>query len=221
MKPLQDCRLYTFIDTGYLQGRSVEDLAQMLCDGGSDLIQLRAKTESVEEVERLAAKVLPILEAAGVGLVINDYPEIAAQLGAPCFHVGQEDFFDVGRSHIDQILSQMPASNSRRLLVGLSSHDPRQAQRAIAAGADYLGVGPVFATPTKPLASPVTLEYVRWAARSIRTPWFAIGGINLANLAAVLEAGAQRICVVSAILLAANPVQACQHFRERLLSGAQ
>ena len=86
----------------------------------------------------------------------------------------------------------------------------------MAAGADYLGVGPVYPTGTKPAAKPVTLEYVRWAAANLRIPWFAIGGITLDNLDDVLAAGAQRICVVSAILCADDLAAACRKFKDRL-----
>ena len=84
------------------------------------------------------------------------------------------------------------------------------------AGADYVAIGPIYATGTKPTARPVTLEYVRWAAASVRVPWFAIGGITLQNLDEVLAAGAQRICVVSAILNAPDVTKACRAFRQRL-----
>ena len=100
--------------------------------------------------------------------------------------------------------------------MGLSTHSPEQAKRALAAGADYVAVGPVYATGTKPAAKPVTLEYVRWAAAKINIPWFAIGGITLENLGDVLAAGAQRVCVVSAILNAPDVVKACAEFRRRL-----
>jgi thiamine-phosphate pyrophosphorylase len=100
--------------------------------------------------------------------------------------------------------------------VGLSTHEPTQARRAVAAGADYLAIGPVYATPTKPSAKPVTLEYVRWAAAHLKVPWFAIGGIHLDNLAEVIAAGARRICVVSAILNADDVVAACRQFKLKL-----
>ena len=98
----------------------------------------------------------------------------------------------------------------------MSTHAPDQALRALAADADYLAIGPVHATGTKPGAKPVTLDYVRWAAASVTRPWFAIGGINLSNLDEVLAAGAQRICIVSAILNADDVAQACAKFRRRL-----
>ena len=94
--------------------------------------------------------------------------------------------------------------------------DGALAQRAMAAGPDYIAIGPVFATGTKPTAQPVTLDYVRWAAANVTGPWFAIGGISLQTLPAVLAAGARRICVVSAILKAPDVAKACAEFRRKL-----
>ena len=211
MKPLADCRLYTFVDTAYLHGRAPELVAQQLCDGGSDLIQLRAKNSSPEEIKRMAEKILPVVRRANVGLVINDHLEIAKEVGADLCHLGQEDFFDAGHTHISELLP-----NNSPLLIGLSTHAPAQAQRALDAGPDYIAIGPVYATGTKPAAKPVTLDYVRWAAAHATVPWFAIGGVNLQTLDAVLAAGATRICVVSAILNAPNTARACAEFRRRL-----
>lgn len=210
MKSLSDCRLYAFIDTAYLRGRAPEVLAQQLCDGGADLIQLRAKTESVAEVQRLAEAILPVTRRAGIGLVINDHLAIAQALQAEYCHLGQEDFSQSGHVRASAL------TEGSSLQIGLSTHSPEQAIAAVQAGADYLGVGPVFATATKPQAQPVTLEYVRWAARNIQIPWFAIGGINLANLDTVLAMGARRICVVSAILTAPDVRGACEAFKARL-----
>lgn len=211
MKPLADCKLYTFVDTAYLHGRAPELVAQMLCDGGSDLIQLRAKNSSPEEIRCMAEKILPVTKRANVGLVINDHLEIAREIGADICHLGQEDFFDAGHKHV----SELRIANCE-LRIGLSTHASEQASRAVAAGADYIAIGPVFATGTKPTAKPVTLDYVRWAAANVTVPWFAIGGINLQTLDAVLAAGARRICVVSAILSAPDIVQACANFRNKL-----
>ena len=211
MKPLADCKLYTFVDTAYLNGRAPEVVAQQLCDGGSDLIQLRAKDVWADEIRRMAEKILPVTRRANVGLVINDHLEIARDLGAESCHLGQEDFFDAGHIRVSDL--RPPTSDLR---IGLSTHSPEQAKRALAAGPDYLAIGPVFATGTKPTAKPVTLDYVRWAAANVTIPWFAIGGINLENLGDVLAAGARRICAVSAILNAPDIAQACAEFRRRL-----
>ena len=206
MKPLHECRLYTFVDTGYLRDRDPATIAQQLCEGGSDLIQLRAKDSTVDEIRRLAELLLPITRAANVELVINDHPQIAMAVGADLCHLGQEDYFDAGVS-------------PGKVLFGLSSHAPEQALRAVDADPAYIAVGPVYATGTKPAAKPVTLQYVRWAAENLKLPWFAIGGITLENIDDVLAAGARRICVVSAILNAPDIREACHQFKERLASA--
>jgi len=241
MKPLAECRLYTFVDTAYLRGRKPEAVAQQLCDGGSDLIQLRAKDSPLEEIRRMAEAILPVTRRANVGLVINDHLSVAREAGADFCHLGQEDFFGAGHKHVSELKGrdgspsrppgrlgeatlpeQRGAPGGRalpELRIGLSTHAPEQAERALAAGADYIAIGPVYATGTKPTAKPVTLDYVRWAAApqsGVTVPWFAIGGINLSNLADVLAAGARRICVVSAILNADDVAKACAEFRRRL-----
>jgi thiamine-phosphate pyrophosphorylase len=211
MKPLSECLLYAFVDTAYLHGRAPEWIARQLCDGGADLIQLRAKNSPVEEVRRMAEAILPITRAANVGLVINDHLDIAREVGAEVCHLGQEDFFEAGHTHISQL-----ATPDSQLKIGLSTHAPAQAQRAVHAGADYIAIGPIYPTGTKPTAKPVTLDYVRWAAENVTVPWFAIGGINMRNIDAVLAAGAKRICVVSAILNAPDMAKACADFKNRL-----
>ncbi|MBN2506060.1 MAG: thiamine phosphate synthase [Verrucomicrobia bacterium] len=211
MKPLADCRLYTFVDTGYLRGRDPALVCRQLCEGGADLLQLRAKGAAPAEVRRLAEMLLPITRAAGVGLVINDHPRVALQVGAPWCHLGQEDFFGAGYRTAAQVTGCPKA-----MRLGLSTHTPDQALRTLKAGPDYIAIGPVYATPTKPAAPPATLDYVRWAASHVHLPWFAIGGITLDTLDAVLDAGARRICAVSAILNAPDVRAACQTFKQHL-----
>jgi thiamine-phosphate pyrophosphorylase len=135
-------------------------------------------------------------------------------MGADFCHLGQDDFFGAGFTRVSQL-----AASPSPPLVGLSTHAPDQAARALDAGPAYIAVGPVYATGTKPGARPVTLEYVRWAAARVKIPWFAIGGIHLGNLEEVLRAGAERICVVSAILNAPDIAQACREFKKRLQAG--
>ena len=185
MKPLAACRLYGFVDAAYLAGRDPAELARQLCDGGADLIQLRAKSADLDAVRRTALA------------------------------LGQEDFFEAGHRHLSELRTP-----GRPAEFGLSSHAPDQARRAVEAGADYVAVGPVFPTGTKPGRPAVTLEYVRWAAAHLTVPWFAIGGITLENLDSVLEAGATRVCVVSALLNAPNVTAACRSFHTRLASAA-
>jgi len=211
MRALADCHLYAFVDTAYLHGRAPDVIARQLCDGGADLIQLRAKKSPVDEIRRMAEAIVPITRAANVGLVINDHLEIAREVGAEFCHLGQEDFFDAGYQRVEELKTK-----NSKLKIGLSTHAPEQAQRAVVAGADYVAIGPVYATGTKPTAKPVTLDYVRWAAENVKVPWFAIGGINLQNIDVVLAAGARRICVISAILNAEDVSKACREFKRRL-----
>jgi thiamine-phosphate pyrophosphorylase len=214
LKSLADSKLYTFVDTAYLQGRAPEVVAQQLCDGGSDLVQLRAKNASPGEIRILAEKILPVTRRAKVSLVINDHLEIAREIGAEYCHLGQEDFFDAGHTRVSQLKTP-----DGRPLIGLSTHASAQAERAVVAGADYVAIGPIYATGTKPTAKPVTLDYVRWAAAHVTVPWFAIGGVNLQTIDDVLAAGGRRVCVVSAILNAPDIAKACREFRRRLDSA--
>jgi len=211
MKSLAECRLYGFVDAAYLDGRPPPALAEALCLGGADIIQFRAKDWDAGRVLATARELQPILREHGVLFVVNDHPDIAQSVGADICHLGQEDF--------------APFKNVRELerpglRIGLSTHGPDQARRSLAANPDYIAIGPVYATGTKPGAMPVTLDYVRWAAANVAIPWFAIGGITLQNLSAVLEAGATRICVVSAILRSPDVRETCRVFKERVLEGS-
>ena len=207
MKALAECSLYTFVDSAYLHGREPADLCRELCEGGSDLIQLRAKDWAVEKIRAAAEELRAVTREYGAGLVINDHPEIAKAVGADFCHLGQEDFFDAGHKHTSEFAG---------LQLGLSTHAPEQARRAIAAEPAYIAIGPIYPTGTKPTARPVTLDYVRWAGASVPIPWFAIGGITLENIGEVLSAGARRICVVSAIMNRTDVAQACREYREAM-----
>jgi thiamine-phosphate pyrophosphorylase len=211
MKPLAQCRLYAFVDTACLRGRDPADIARQLCRGGADLIQLRAKNASPGVIRRMAAAILPVARDSAVGLVINDHYDIARETGVDFCHLGQEDFFDAGFTRVAELAVEPSAPS-----IGLSTHDPEQARRALAAGPAYIAAGPVYATATKPGAVPVTLDYVRWAAKHVTIPWFVIGGINLGNLDQVIAAGASRICAISAILNAPDIAEACREFKKRL-----
>ena len=207
VKPLTECRLYAFVDGAYLHDRNPADLARQLCDGGADLIQLRAKDWPLDQIRETAEALLPITQAAGVRLVINDHRQLAREVGADFCHLGQEDFFDeTGDVRLE--LGDNPQ-------LGLSTHAPEQARRAMDAGADYLAFGPVFATPPKPGRPAVTLDYIRWADIEQGS---GSAFITLENMDSVLAAGAWRVCVVSAILNAPDVARACQQFHKRLAS---
>ena len=177
-----------------------------LLDGGVDLVQLRMKHAPDADVLREAAWMQEACAAAGVPFLLNDRPGLAARLGADGVHVGQDD----------ASVAQARAALGPGRLVGLSTHAPAQLAAAPAA-ADYVAVGPVWATPTKPGRPGVGLEYVAHAAAHAGArPWFAIGGIDVGNVGAVVAAGARRIVVVRALTQAADPAQAAATLKAAL-----
>ncbi len=191
---LQACRLY-------LITRPLPDLERVVetsLQAGVRLVQYRAK--EADDRSRLAeAQALQALcRRHGALFLVNDRIDLALAVDADGVHLGQDD---------------LPPALARRLLgpeklIGRSTHALEQLQQAERDGCDYVGVGPVNATPTKPGRTPVGLDYVRQAAAEARIPWFAIGGIESSSLAPVLEAGASRVAVVRAITDASDPAAA-------------
>lgn len=160
--------------------------------GGVDIIQLRAKRESVSAITALARELHRQTSAAQVPLVINDYAQIARDVGAEGVHVGQDD---ISIADVRRILGPYG-------FVGKSTHSREQAKEAAVEGADYIGFGPLFATPTKPDYVPIGLEEIAAVHAAVTSPIFCIGGIKLHNLPAVLAAGARRAVIVSELLQA-------------------
>ncbi|HPA16832.1 MAG TPA: thiamine phosphate synthase [Verrucomicrobiae bacterium] len=208
---LEQARLYAIIDTGYLGDRPVEFYARELVAGGADIVQLRAKGLPAERVIEMGRAILPILRDGGVPLIINDDPVAAGSVGAAGAHVGQDD---------------MPVRDARRLaawrvapqsIVGKSTHSPQQAFAAAEEGADYIGFGPLFATPTKPDYPAIGLCDVARVTAGAGLPVFCIGGVKIENLRDVLKAGARRVVVVSGILKAGRPSEYCRALKEILL----
>ncbi len=178
----------------------LEDFLEAAMAGGVDVVQVRDRTVGDRALLGGLEVAREVTRWAGVPLVVNDRPDLAVAVEADAVHVGQDD---------------LPVAVVRRfgLPVGLSTHAPGEID---AADADYLGVGPVYATPTKPGRSAVGLELVRYAVEHARMPWFAIGGIDAANLAEVVEAGAERIAVVRAIGDSRDPEAAARALRGAL-----
>jgi thiamine-phosphate pyrophosphorylase len=158
--------------------------------GGVDLIQLRGKEKSIDELVDLASEIHEITARSDTPLIINDYAEIAARVSVEGVHVGQDD---------DSILMARQKAG-RDLIVGKSTHSLAQAYAAQAEGADYIGFGPIFATPTKPDYKPIGLNDIRQVHLDVSIPIFCIGGINVDNLQLVIDAGAKRAVMVSALL---------------------
>jgi thiamine-phosphate pyrophosphorylase len=163
--------------------------------GGVDIVQLRMKDAADDAILSAAERFAAACARHGALFVVNDRPDLAAAANADGVHVGQDD---------------VSVAEARNLLgpdglIGLSTHSPAQIEAAAGAGVDYIGVGPVHATPTKPGRPAVGLHLVRYAARHATVPFFAIGGISPENVEAVHAAGAERIAVVRALTDAADP----------------
>jgi thiamine-phosphate pyrophosphorylase len=205
---LAAARLYVLITTALCRGRDPEDVARLAIRGGADMIQLREKEMPDGEFLALARKLRELCCEAEALFIVNDRPHIARIVDADGVHLGQDD---------------LPATEARRLLgaekiIGVSTHSPDQAAAAIKAGASYIGVGPVNATPTKPSAAPVGLGYVGYASRNVEIPFFAIGGVAAATAGGILEAGARRLAVCSAVISADDPESAAAEIKQAVLN---
>jgi thiamine-phosphate pyrophosphorylase len=196
MRPLNDCRLYGIIDLGYVERGGAARIVEQMIEGGVDLIQLRGKKQSLGELKDLATELHDFITKSSTPLIVNDYAEIARAAPVEGVHVGQDD---------DSIeIARQKAG--REILVGKSTHSLEQARAAQGEGADYIGFGPIFATPTKPDYAPIGLENIRRVHEEVNLPIFCIGGINIDTLQSVIDAGAKRVVMVSALLKAQNIV---------------
>jgi len=193
MTALRECRLYGIIDLGYIPRlRDCSRIAEQMVTGGVDLIQLRGKGKSIDELVDLVSEIHKITARSDTPLIVNDHAEIAARVPVEGVHVGQDD---------DSVLVARQKAG-RDLIVGKSTHSLAQAITANSEGADYIGFGPIFATPTKPDYKPIGLGDIRQVHLDVSIPIFCIGGINIDNLQQVIDAGAQRVVMVSALLKA-------------------
>ena len=216
-------RLYLICDSTP-GGRDLRDLLPAAIAGGVDIVQLRDKLLDDDELVSMSRELSVLCRRLGALFIVNDRPEIALEAGADGVHVGQQD---------------MPVGQARELvgaelLVGLSTHSPAEIDAAggVAAargqsghsrttrdnftGVDYIGVGPVYPTPTKPGRRATGLGLVRYAATHAALPFFAIGGIHAGNSTVVLGAGARRLAVVRAIAEAPDPERAARELRPPL-----
>jgi thiamine-phosphate pyrophosphorylase len=196
---LHRARLYLICDTDQIERAPLEEI---------DVLQLRDKDAPPDDL--LAAATLAARRCAehGVLFIVNDHPQLARESGADGVHLGQDD--------TAAFVARIILGDGR--LIGLSTHTPEQVDAA--EEVDYIGVGPIHATPTKPGRPPVGLELVQYAARRARLPFFAIGGIDASNVGAVRAAGAQRIAVVRAISDATDPASAARALREAPVGAA-
>ena len=189
---LKDAVLYGIVDLGYAAEDRLPEVTRQLIAGGAGVIQLRAKGCDHANILAWAHQLAPICREAGVPFIVNDFIDIAATVDADGVHLGQDD----------GPLSAAREALAEGKIVGRSTHSPEQARAALAEGADYIGFGPLYPTPTKAGRPAIGLAGVAEVQESVagQIPVFCIGGIKTANLPEVKAAGAKRVVVVSELL---------------------
>jgi thiamine-phosphate pyrophosphorylase len=202
-----DWRLYVITDSQHARGRSHRAIADAAIRGGATAVQLRMKDEPARVLLETAREVVSVCRAAGVPCIINDRADVALAAGADGIHVGQDD---------------LPARDARALLgkdrlLGVSAATVDEAVAAWRAGADYLGVGAVYATGTKTDAgAPVGTDRIRTICRAVPIPVVGIGGITVDNAAEVIRAGAAGVAVITAVTMAEDRAEATRRLREQI-----
>jgi thiamine-phosphate pyrophosphorylase len=203
VRSLADALLYAIIDLGYVSAANAPAILEKLVAGGIDLVQLRGKNRSLDELCVLAEQLLQLTKPAKIPLIANDHAKMAQCVEVQGVHVGQDD----------DSIKKVRAQIKRPIVVGKSTHSIEQAVTAEREGADYIGFGPIFSTPTKPDYRPIGLAYIREVHERVSIPIFCIGGIKSENLAQVIAAGAKRVVIVSGLLQAndiAGYARACK-----------
>jgi len=202
--------LYAILDRSVARGRELPELLEAVLAGGGRLVQLREKEMPLSELLPLTQRLVRRCREVGATLIVNDRADLALAAGAHGLHVGQDD---------------LPAPHARALLapgmpLGVSTHDPEQARQAVRDGADYVAVGSIFPTTTKPGFQLVGPDLIRRVRPEVPVPLVGIGGITEENASAVLAAGADSVAVISALCAAPDPEAATRAFLARIAPGA-
>jgi len=205
---LRDFRLYVILDADICKeaGGDIVKIAEKIILGGADILQLRAKSLSRAEIAEIGQAIKTFTQKAKVLFLLNDYVSLASALDVDGVHLGQED---------------LPVKEARKILgenkiIGLSTHSLKQASKAEKQEVDYIGIGPIFSTATKPGATPVGTEIIAQVKDKIKIPFVAIGGISLDNLDEVLGSGAKRVAICRGIIESPDITKTTREFRQRL-----
>jgi len=198
-----DVSLYVILDRAIERRFTVGEFTALLIDGGATCLQVRCKEGSARSIMDFTREVLGVARGAGVPVIVNDRIDIALAADADGVHLGE---YDLAVSDARHICGQ-------DLVIGATVRDAESAARAEAAGADYLGVGPIFKTWAKPRLNPIPSEVLSRICREISLPIVAIGGINETNAAQPLQQGADGVAVISALRRCAHPKEAAIRLR--------
>ncbi len=204
---MRSFHLYVITGEQFYPGKHFADVVEEAIQGGADIVQLREKNKTKKELYSMALTLRELTLKYNVPFIVNDHIDIALAVDAEGVHLGQDD---------------LPLREARKLMgpkkiIGISTHALNEALEAQREGADYIGAGPVFETKSKvDVVDPVGLSYIEEVAASISIPFVAIGGIKLHNLNQVLAAGAERICVISAIVGADDVKKAAESFSQQI-----
>ena len=209
LRKLSECQIYGILDLSYVDNSDAVSVAEAMIKGGVDLIQLRGKERPIEELVDLAAALHELTARSSTPLIVNDHAEIAVEVPVEGVHVGQDD----------DAVAAVRRRVDREILVGKSTHSIDQALAGQREGADYLGFGPIFATPTKPDYQPIGLKEIKGVHRDVVLPIFCIGGIKMDNLKQVITAGARRVAIVSGLLKAADIAEYARNCKNLLNSA--
>lgn len=206
-----DWKLYAILDLGYVAKPDRVATTLKLIAGGADVLQLRAKGCDIGEIRDVAKEIFPICRATGVPFIINDYPELAAELDADGVHIGQDD---------GPLAAAREVVGSGKI-IGRSTHSLAQARAALDEGFDYIGFGPLFPTPTKLGRPSIGLADISAMQSDVgsKIPAFCIGGIKRANLPEVIAAGARRVVIVSDLLTSDDVESATREGRKIIAGG--
>jgi thiamine-phosphate pyrophosphorylase len=204
---LKDCFLYLLVSENLCHHGSGPAIRESITHG-VDIVQVREKEMNNRQLIEHGLRVREWTAEAGVILIMNDRPDIASAVGADGVHLGRDDM----------TVSQARKIMGTKSIIGMSTHTIEQARQAVMEGADYIGVGPTFPSKTKHFDEFAGLDFIKQVSEEIRIPWFAIGGIDQANLNQVMESGADRIAVSSAICGSSNPAKQASSLKAQLTS---
>ena len=202
---MKDCKLYVIIDREIIKNRDIRRVTKDALRGGADIIQLRDKSSPDGNFLQYAKAIKKITKKYKCPFIVNDRVDIAYIVDADGVHLGGGD---------------IPIEEARKILgskiIGVSTHNLKEAKKAVKKGADYIGIGPVFTSKTKKGPSPIGLSILRRISKTIDIPFFAIGGISLTNIAKVKKAGADRIAVISSVLKSKNVYDSVRKLKEAI-----